>query len=298
MNQLLPFAPYLAIKQLLLNRLQAALALYISDISTLNNERGYHISLYRAQGERQFLYVSAIALQLSAAKNIPAVEIATALATLIRSSSLGQNAFISQEFTVQVLPPGLIHLEITQPLLAAWLQNLVQKQWSNGEIGRWRELHFSSTFLSNTSRLFAVQYAHARCCSLLRMAAREGLITLQSPPTFPFLFNLLTPDPIPWLTSDYKLRLCHISELALLSQLLKLLDDLYCPSPSLVDWEKAALNLSQAFQVFYSSLRIWGEVKIQLPNLAQARLGLVLATQSVLRLLLQDLFAVPAPLEL
>jgi arginyl-tRNA synthetase len=52
------------------------------------------------------------------------------------------------------------------------------------------------------------------------------------------------------------------------------------------------------FLTFYSQCRIWGEVKTATPQLAQARLGLILATQPLLHLLLQDLLGVPAPLEL
>lgn len=282
-NQPLPLIPCPAIKQLLLSRLQAALSLYVSQTSILNKKRDYHISLYRAQDHRSVLYISAIALQLSAAENTPALEIATALTTLIRS--------FSQEFTVQVVPPGLIHLEIAQPYVAAWLQYLTQ-----GEQGR---INSISHLCLSPSRIFAIQYAHARCCSLLRMADREGLITLlSSPPASPAPLLLLDPQPIPWLNGN-QLRLGHASELALISQLLELLDDLYWPNPShsFIDYEKAAFNLSEVFQTFYSCSRIWGEVKRLIPHLAQARLGLVLATQSVLRLLLQ-LLVVPAPLEL
>ncbi len=65
-----------------------------------------------------------------------------------------------------------------------------------------------------------------------------------------------------------------------------------------INYLKLANNLSAAFQTFYSQCRIWGEVKTETPKLAQARLGLVLATQSLLRFILEELLSVVAPLEL
>lgn len=287
MNHLLPFVTYPAIKQLLWNRLQTALGLYVLDASELHQVEK-RIPLHRAKDCRRTLYVSAIALQLSQARNMPALEIATGLAKLVQEG---------QDFTVRVVPPGWIHLELTEPKLAAWLQRLALGG-NQGQVAINYDLH-SCTYdfpegavPPSSSSLFAVQYAHARCCSLVQMAHREGLITFREPQD--------APGPLHWLNSNQQLCLVHLAERALIAQLVGLLDDLYCPGGEgkMIDWEKAALNLSQAFQTFYSCCRIWGEVKIQTPHLAQARLGLVMATQSVLRLLLEDLFGVCAPPEL
>ena len=312
MNHPYASVTYAAIKQLLLNRLQAALGLYVPDASVLK-QQNRHISLHRAKDNPRVLYVCAIALQLSGVKNIPPLEIANAIATLVRQLESRTEAHPTCNFTVQVVPPGWIHLELTEPAIAAWLQRLSSPP--NPQRGprqlsrRHRETPHNGArvppahlpFCPSSSRLFAVQYAHARCCSLVQMAHREGLITLTEPDhrDGEAIFCVVAPDPIPWLTLDQKLRFCHPAERAMIAQVLGLLDDLYCPSPSRqpIDWEKAAFNLSQAFQAFYSCCRIWGEVKVQTIHLAQARLGLVMATQQVLRLLLQQL-GVSAPLEL
>jgi len=307
------------------------------------------------------LYVSAIAFQLSKVNSIPALEIASALAQLIGDIStrccqfeprLG--AADEQGFTVQVVPPGWIHFELTEPKLASWLQHLTQaplllgryqgeeqveqgKQGKQGEQGkkfpaspRHRVTASPSSSSPHSPRrakpyaprpsplrspipkgdpepphlspLFTVQYAHTRCCSLLQMANREGLITLKQTnwDTSSAFWLAVSPNPIPWLNSEQKLCLYHPAERALMAQLLALLDELYCPRSSHqpINLHKVALDLSQTFQTFYSSCQIWGEVKNQNISLSQARLGLVLITQSALRLLLQDRLGVAALQEL
>lgn len=290
MNYQFSSVEYLA-KQLLVERLQAALNLYICNCAIAHRLK-CHIRLNRARQEGRFLYVCAIALQLSKTLNLHPLEIAQALAELVLRQTDGQ------DFTVQVVPPGWIYLELTQSYLANLLQHLTQtppllkRQGELGDLG--------DNFEFRNSK-FEFQYAHARCCSILQLAHREELITLQptDSDTVSALWLIVTPNPIPWLNFE-QICLCHPAELALISQLLIVLDDLYCPCPSRqpMNWHKAALNLSQAFQTFYSQCRIWGEVKSQNIQLAGARLGLVLITQSILRLLLQDHLGIIAPSEL
>lgn len=292
MNHQLPSIENLAIKQLLVRRLQAALDLYISDCS-LQTQLKSQISLHLAQEQQRVLYVCAIAFQLTQAIGLPAMEIARAIAQLVCCQTEELN------FTVQVVPPGWIHLEITEPSLATWLQNLVI---SPPMLQSLPQTQLSYQRERDTSCLFAVQYAHARCCSLIQLAHREGLMVLRSADSEcrSAFWLVVTPNPIPWLNLEQKLCLCHPAERAAIAQLLAVLDDLYChcPSHKPINWHKSALNLSQAFQTFYSHCRIWGEVKSQNLPLAQARLGLVLITQSVLRLLLENHLGIEAPVEL
>ena len=272
--------------------------LYSPDL--VQSSQHQHISLYQAKGCSRFLYISPIAFHLSKVKKIPALEIANAIALLLDSQveyCCRQPTSVNLvQFTFEVVPPGWIHLEVTQPMLAAWLQNMITYP---PQLQNCREEDCQLT-QTDTHRLFAAQYAHARCCSLLQMAHREKLIILKElPETSSAVFLLVTPSPIPWL-NDQKLRYFHPAELALISQLLVTVDDFsgFGASRQLKIWEKAALNLSQVFQTFYSCCRIWGEVKMQTLELSQARLGLVMATQINLRLLLQDKLGVPAPVEL
>ncbi|MEH1850257.1 MAG: DALR anticodon-binding domain-containing protein [Nostoc sp.] len=205
-------------------------------------------------------------------------------------------------FSIQVVPPGWIYFELTHSTLATWLQSLVVGSLGGaGEQGSRGAEETIDTQCPVPNSLFAVEYAHARCCSLVLLAHREGLIRLREPVpnTSPAFWNVIFPNPLPWLNCDGTLQLNHPDERRLIGELIQVVDNIECPDVrGSVKWEKVALNLSQAFEKFWSNCRIWGEVKITSPELAQARLGLLMATQSVLRYVLEENLGVFAPLEL
>ncbi|WP_267868549.1 DALR anticodon-binding domain-containing protein [Nostoc sp. CHAB 5836] len=265
------------------------------------------------------------------------MELASAIASEI-------SGVCGDVFSIQIVPPGWIHFELTHSTLAAWLQSIVVgssgggggdegdegdegdggllKSMPNTTLGEaapttslrdTTRTRFLSVIVRVASRregqykcpmsnsLFTVQYAHARCCSLVLLAHGEGLIKLREPVpnTSSGFWDVITPNPIPWLNCDRILRLNHPDERRLIGELIQVVDNIECPDVSgSVKWEKVALNLSQAFEKFWSNCRIWGEVKITSPELAQARLGLLMATQSVLRFVLEEKLGVFAPLEL
>ncbi|WP_339406374.1 DALR anticodon-binding domain-containing protein [Nodularia sp. LEGE 04288] len=247
--------------------------------------------LYKGRDNSRVLYISGLALQLAKSHNQTTMEIASGIVSHL-------SAIRGDFFSVQIVPPGSIYLELTHPFLATWLQSLVVRN-----IGEDWETGTRKITVPNPSRLFVIQYAHARCYSLLLLAHREGLIKLREPmPDISensALAHLASAQQIPWLNDDQKLRLSHPAEGRLIAELVQVIDNLDCPDLSgAVNWEKVALDLSQAFEAFWSQCRIWGKVKISAPELAQARLGLVIATQSVLRCLLVDKLGAFAPLEL
>ncbi|MEH1940293.1 MAG: DALR anticodon-binding domain-containing protein [Nostoc sp.] len=213
-------------------------------------------------------------------------------------------------FSIQIVPPGWIHFELTHSTLATWLQSLAVRSL---EEDRDRGVEVKEVILNSPpypqpsalspmpNSLFPVQYAHARCCSLVLLAYREGLIKLREPVpnTNPAFWDVISPNPLPWLNCDGRLRLNHPDERRLIAELVQVVDNIECPDvKGSVKWEKVALSLSQAFESFWSNCRIWGEVKITSPELAQARLGLLMATQSVLRFVLEENLGIFAPLEL
>ncbi len=249
------------------------------------------IPLNRAKDPARVLYVCAIALKLAKTWQQTPQAIATQLAETLEP-------LCYPDFAVKVAPAGIIKLELSDSGLALWLQRLAQIPLPVPE-----SRIFSPVV--SADRLFPIQYSHARCCSLLRMAHREKLIAIAQPDvtTAPQIWSLAAPNPIPWIDEGDRLRLVHPGDRSLISQLITVLDNLY-PIFEIenrdkpVNHLKSANSLSDAFQTFYSQCRIWGEVKIEQPKLAQARLGLVLATQSLLRFILEELLNAVAPLEL
>lgn len=314
MHQKLLVIKYTSIKQLVYSYL-----LNILSINTYNKEniciKDEKKHLYKDRDKNNVLYISSVALRLSKSQNRKVMELASAIA-----SDLSKNC--CDVFSVQIVPPGWIHFELTDSALASWLQNLAV-----GRVGGDREQEsreqraevkviFNSPpcplppaplpFVPNaqspmSNSLFAFQYVHARCCSLVLLAYREGLIKLREPVpnTSPAFWDVISPNPLPWLNGDGTLRLNHPDERRLIAELVEVLDTIEgADVRSSVKWEKLALSLSQAFENFWSNCRIWGEVKITSPKLAQARLGLLMATQSVLRYVLEENLGIFAPLEL
>ena len=287
------------IKSLLRKRLQSAIAqlgteglgLKPTDSDRTSELKLDEIPLNRSKDCTRAIYLSAIALKLTKVWQQPPPSIAAQLAESLA-------ALCSPDFAVEVSPPSILQFELTDTGAAVWLQRLAQTAL----------LVPKSQILPNpveADRLFPIQYSHARCCSLLRMAHRDRLISIAhpDPPATPQIWSLAAPNPIPWHNSSGQLRLVHPAERSLISQQFAVLDSL---DPILgvsnrekpVNYLKIANSLSEAFQIFYSQCRIWGEVKTETPELAQARLGLVLATQSLLRFLLVNLLNAAAPLEL
>jgi DALR anticodon binding domain/Arginyl tRNA synthetase N terminal domain len=256
-----------------------------------SNTCRHEIPLNRTKHETRVVYVSAIALKLANIWQQPPQTIATQLVENLKP-------LCNRDFAVETAPSGMIQFELTDIGLADWLQRLTQTALPLPESGR-----LSAVVAAD--RLFPIQYSHARCCSLLRMANRDRIMeivkcdrTITSQ-----IWSPIAPNPIPWLDENGRSRLVHPAEHNLISQLLAVLDSLafvieQYNNQKPVNYLKLANNLSEAFQTFYSQCRIWGEVKIETPKLAQARLGLVLVTQSLLRFMLEELLNAVAPLEL
>lgn len=285
------FSKNKAIKQLISGYIASCFSVFTNDrgITSIESRK---VPLYQGGYNQKILYISGVAMGISKSQNLPAMEIAQAMA-----GHLSRNS--DSLFSVKVIPPGWIYLELIDSTLAAWLQNLIVFPENEDLINNFVDYQLpvtnhQSQISLHSLTIFKIQYAHSRCCSLLRLAEKDGLITLDRIGTKSY-FSL---KPIPLLNGDQKLLLNHVDEMLLMHQLVKLVDDLVCTDSSSLNWETSAGKLSQAFEKFWGSCRIWGEVKIQTPELAQARLGLLVVTQLVLRSVLEDKLGVVAPIEL
>jgi len=282
-----------SIKQLLYSRLIKSVSAYTQK---LENQciQIKKIPLYKGRDYNRILYISGVAQQLSKSHNSMTMEVAYGIASQLSASS-------GDVFSVKIVPPGWIYLELTHSYIANWLENLATCNQKDGKIEAGENLsQRPKTQKQNFSKLFAIQYVHARCCSLVLQAHREGLLKLRETPVHsPSVWQLEFPKPIPWLNHDNQLCLHHLSEGCLIAQLVQIVDDLVCSElSSTTHWQKVAMELSQAFENFWCQCRIWGEVKIAAPELAQARLGLVMATGRLLQFLLVEKLGSFAPLEL
>jgi len=325
-----------AIKQVLQQQILASIALSYSQVATNDLCDRAKVSfdtipVHRLSDDHDVVYRSPIALKLAPSMQSSAPEIANQLADSFAKVSQNTSSQMRLDFSVEVLFPGWIDFRLSDRSLATWLQEFLQipplpsdskAQYLSvtqrkGEAGEGEKTikNEDSEKLEITHRdqlaersknshhLFSIQYAHARCCSLLRLAHRQGLIELSDLDCKTRSCQVIEPNPIPWLNDEprmeieqQRLRLQHPAERRLMHQILDTLDR--TTSLESVSGLKLAIALSDAFEQFYSACRIWGEVKTEMPQLAQMRLGLVGVTQRVLRSLLEDQLSTTAPMEL
>ncbi|MCT7959952.1 DALR anticodon-binding domain-containing protein [Laspinema sp. D1] len=254
------------------------------------------IPLYRAKDSQRILYISPVALQLAKQGSMPLMEIAQAIAQGFSDSRPLNLAFPirANHWILSVVPPGKLYLELTDPGIAIWLQQALLWDFQPDPTPDPSPLPPSKSL-----DLFPIQYAHARCCALLRLAHREGLITLETSAHLG-MGSVTAPDPIPWLESSTHLKPHHPAERALISRAIATVDALSFPlSPTqMTSRFSVATLLSQDFLTFHAQCQIWGSVQSQDPDLAQARLGLIFITQKLLKRLLEKDLSSLAPLEL
>ncbi|MEL7477090.1 MAG: DALR anticodon-binding domain-containing protein, partial [Cyanobacteria bacterium J06555_12] len=134
---------------------------------------------------------------------------------------------------------------------------------------------------TNDNPVFYVQYAHTRCCSLIRMANEAGL-------EVPNLADII---------KDGSLVFAEPEERKLLMSLLAVPEQLKRAAEERATHKVVRLAEAIAidFHKFYDRCRILGDVRKENPGLANARLALVEATRQVLFNLLEGVLAIHAP---
>ncbi|MDJ0726078.1 MAG: DALR anticodon-binding domain-containing protein [Prochloraceae cyanobacterium] len=236
----------------------------------LKNSHKSKIPLYRLKNSSRVIYRCAIALSLAKNTNLPATEIAIALVnSLPRNSPIGSQSQL--DFSIRVSNEGWIDFYLSDRSLCFWLQSLLQATASSLP-------KFPDPSLPPCSEnVFPIQYAHARCCSLLRLAREEGSIEIE--------FN-----------DSEKLFVVHPAEQNSIDRLLELADVKASDRPQ--DWYKLAARLTQTFLELHRQCPIWERTNPNFLRSAKVRLGLIQVTQYFLNWLLIEKIGVTAPQEL
>jgi len=240
------------------------------------------IPVARVKDAATIRYISAIALKLAAEKSDSPVDIGRAIV----GTGMDELGIIAT-----VLESGMMQFDLTDAGVGDWLQKMTQIPFPETGSSQYSD--------SLDSPLFPIQYMHARCCSLLRMAHRDRLITLAEPdPAIaPKLWKWAEPVAVPWLDDAGKLRSSDRAEMELISQLINAVDICYFP-PRKLRWETVGAGLAEGCDRFFRRCPIWGEVKSNDLELSRTRLGLLVVAQSILRFILQEKLGAIAPLEL
>jgi hypothetical protein len=241
-------------------------------------------------------YQCTLALQLASHWGISPLKAAENILELLISNSQ------SLIFQPQIMPKGIINLAITHRSFADWLDQLIPQLLvpSSTQVAINQEINY-----------FQLQATHARCCSLLQLATKEGLIN-----------SINAEEKFPWLDQTGRWDLDSSSARKLLNQIVNVIDEidmnkdeidmnkLEGNQPGLDNfaanispqqrhkWQKLGTEISLSWQEFHRFDRIFGEVCRDNLPLAQARLGLVALTRGILQKILEEYLGSIAPIEL
>lgn len=212
-----------------------------------------------------------------------------------------------------VNPEGWLYADFDTNNLAKFLQNLITAELTLLTSALTKgSLEIRPPIISSDPVFFELQYAHARCCSLLRLGHQEKFLPLDLEHYFRGCGTSL------WQTDSGELRLQTKAEQALLLALLQFPQSLSpqkvaygCCTPTVsgaetrVIWplpqahlHKQAIAWGQLFTNFYRDCRLFGDIQTHQPQLAQARFALVLIVKKVLAFVLEDILQMTAPLTL
>lgn len=260
--------------------------------SASTEARGVSVSAAQAIPLKRFgkaiplVYTCAIAHRLAFQPH-HADTIAAQLVDMLLQASPGGIAVLPG-VSVQATGPGFIRFEVGDRAIAAWLDQLLVNALPQRTLPSASMVVREQQIMLHSAAIFEAQYAHARCCSLLRLAHHEGLIRLERLEESPFYWRFSSHTPFPWLTSAAQLSLNHSADRCLLVQLVEALDRVYdLPQKrTIAALARSAHAVAQAFQTFHRVHPLWEQTEQTL--VLTAHLGLLMATQRVLFLLLAD----------
>ena len=239
------------------------------------------------------VYRCSIALALATHVETTPKTIASEFVSLIHFEGKNNTALKSSfNLCVEITESGWMVFYLDSQSLASWLQQLLIFQSNINVLKRHDFVVFQPA--PSPTNLFFIQYIHARCCSLLRLAAREKLIVLRSPDSSNLVWQLLQPS-ISWLNPQNNLWLEDEIELQLIFQLLVVIDSFNNKS---IGWVKLAVDFSHTMAIFFTECRFLGETRQRYPDKAIARIGLIAIARYWLHRILIEKLNIEAPTSL
>jgi hypothetical protein len=266
----------------------------------------------------QYQYVSTIAHQLAAKSALTPLEICQNLdIPILTLTAIEQSAHL--ELDCWHNEASYIYFQLVPRSIELWLNyihDLPLEQLSHNSIStptialvlaeplQWR----------NGMRIDLAIYAHARCCSRLKLAATEKIVKI----TANWLLDAVSTQN--QLTTKSNCIFEHPAEHQLIQTLMAILDAIYnnnqqlncSPSRSIPEisskafnghqkppnWTKLTLDLAQSWLEFDRRCQIFGEIKHQNRWLAVARCQLTAISRRYLQVLLENYLGVEAEVEL
>ncbi len=230
-------------------------------------------------------------------------EIGTAL--IVQISQQTESPWLAPSLSLH--PQGWLYAHFSALELSKWLQSLLFATPFQTDV---KPLTISPG-VSSDPVIFQLQYAHARCCSLLRLAQQENLISLTNGD------NLLAQlkSPVIWQNPTGESQFQTLAEHQLLLALMQFPQSL-SPNKVMYGYSQTALpghqtwiewpppqpslqrqtqQWSHLFLNFYRQCRIFGDVQQVTPELATARLALIFILRRVLAFILETEWQAEAP---
>jgi hypothetical protein len=248
---------------------RSAIAFWLAERASISQETGQE-----GRGFNRFLpsITSAIAAQLEQLSN-----------SLNSTTASSQPSLV---FRLQIHEPGWFNFHLSEPSLALWLHHFPQMFLPE------KPQHPIEEGISSDD-LLPYQYAHARCCSVLRLAHQAKMIQLRDRDFHQRIWQWREPEALAWFSPWQQFLLAHPSEMHLIREILAAVDGL--ANPTSTHWLRLTANLSQAFLECDRYCRIWGETYLHNPDLSLVRLRLMAMTQWLLQTLLQAKLDASAP---
>ncbi|WP_310489270.1 DALR anticodon-binding domain-containing protein [Chamaesiphon sp. VAR_69_metabat_338] len=250
----------------------------------------------------QYQYVSTFAHRLAAKSALTPLEICQ-ICQICQPPILPDAVDLATglELSCWYNEAGYLYFQLTPASIERWLDYLDRLPPLDLAVV---PTHWHTTGTSGSALAI---YAHARCCSLLKLADREQSISLTTD------WRIEHPDRLLNCREDRQLAgsigiFDRPVERQLIQTLMAIMDAIYIHQPpsllastvsmgshrsprSTPNWSKLTIDLAQSWLDFYRDCRIFGEIKQQNPHLAIARCGLTAIVRRYLQILLESLGA-------